>query len=104
MGNPRLKAGADSKTRIGKDGECYSVPFRFLTMRPNTATGACNLFDQQTFDLPEWMRSGNLVRAILPGEGQSDPVQRYYILCAQELFLKTNWGKSVDQPFGKRGP
>jgi hypothetical protein len=40
------------------------------------------------------MRTGDLLHALLPGKTESDPVLRYYTMCAQDLFQKTPWGKS----------
>ena len=90
-----LKAACDAPTRLDKEGNPVTAPFRYVTMRSNTPTGGFNYFDQDKYELPNWLLTAELLKNLGQDGSQNDPVRRYYIGAAQTLFQSTAWGKSA---------
>ena len=90
-----MKAGADSLTRLDKDGKRHAVPFRFISLKAGEFTEGFNPLAQPGHDQPDWMRAGELLLALGMGGGEKDAARRYFTASAQaQLQLLKEWGGS----------
>jgi hypothetical protein len=82
-----MKAGADSFTRLDKNGKLYPAPFGMLSLHPDEPTKGCNLLAEIDPDRPLSFRAGELFVGLGKGGSENDSDRRYYDFRQLTLLL-----------------
>ncbi len=90
-----MKAGADSLTRLDKEGNRHPVPLRFFSLKAGEFTEGCNLIVQRRHEQPVWMQVAEMLLALGLGGMDKDAARNYFSVSAQALLQDVQeWGGS----------